>query len=173
MTAYQQAKIARKELQRLQRKAKDVIMYRKYQVIILHAKGYTRTKIAEIVGLNRKTVGTYINQYETNGVEGLTPKKPPGRPSLLTKEQEQQLYTTISQKTPEEVGFDGIKNWTAKIACFWALNEFNVKYSVNGMLDLFHRLNLSYTRPTYTLAKADPEKQRQFKENFEGIKKNC
>jgi len=40
------------------------------------------------------------------------------------------------------------------------------------MLDLFNRLNLSYTRPTYVLAKADAGKQEQFKETFEDIKKN-
>ena len=73
---------------------------------------------------------------------------------------------------PEEVGFDGIRNWTAKIACRWVLKEYGVQYAVNGMLDLFQRLVLSYTRPTYVLAKADPAKQEQFKEDFEVVKKN-
>jgi len=36
---------------------------------------------------------------------------------------------------------------------------------------MFHRLKLSYTRPTYVLAKADPEKQKQFREDFETVKK--
>jgi putative transposase len=39
------------------------------------------------------------------------------------------------------------------------------------MLQVFHRLNLSYTRPTYTLAKADKEKQEAFKQEFEDLKK--
>ena len=76
------------------------------------------------------------------------------------------------RKTPEDVGFDGIKNWTAKLACLWVLKEFGVQYKDNGMLDMFHRLKLSYTRPTYVLAKADPQKQQQFKEDFEAIKKS-
>jgi transposase len=69
------------------------------------------------------------------------------------------------------VGFDGIKNWTAKVACLWVQKEFGIPYKVNSMLVLFHRLNLSYTRPTYVLAKADPEKQEQFKKDFEVLKK--
>jgi putative transposase len=134
-------------------------------------KGYTNKKIAEIIDMSPHTVGIYVNQYNTFGADALVPKNPPGRPRFLTKEQEQQLYITISQKTPEEVGFDGVMNWTAKIACHWVYREFGVQYHVNGMLDMFHRLNLSYTRPTYVLAKADPNKQEQFKEDFEGVKK--
>ena len=35
------------------------------------------------------------------------------------------------------------------------------------------RLGLSHTRPSYTLANADPEKQREFREEiFPAIKKN-
>ena len=41
------------------------------------------------------------------------------------------------------------------------------------MLQVLYRLDLSYTRPTYTLAKADPEKQEAFKQDFEVLKKPC
>ena len=34
-----------------------------------------------------------------------------------------------------------------------------------------NRLNLSYTRPTYVLAKSDKEKQEKFKQDFEVLKK--
>ncbi len=40
------------------------------------------------------------------------------------------------------------------------------------MTIVLKRLGLSYTRPTYTLAKADPEKQKQFVQDFEECKKN-
>ncbi|WP_158023754.1 winged helix-turn-helix domain-containing protein [Dubosiella newyorkensis] len=35
-----------------------------------------------------------------------------------------------------------------------------------------NRNHLSWTCPSYVLAKADPEKQEQFKENFQDVKKN-
>jgi putative transposase len=159
-------------IEKLYHSTKNTVMQRKYMVLRLHMKGYTQKQIAEVVGIDRTTVSDYIVKYIARGAEGLIPKKSPGRPSFLTKEQEQRLYMTISKKTPEEVGFDGIKNWTAKIACMWVLKEFNVQYQVNGMLDLFYRLNLSHTRPTYVLAKADPKKQEEFKEAFENVKKN-
>jgi len=41
----------------------------------------------------------------------------------------------------------------------------------SGMLKLLHRLNLSYTRPPYVLAKADSQKQKAFALEFEVLKK--
>jgi putative transposase len=146
-------------------------MYRKFLAICLHMKGCTNLQIAELMNLNKNTVGIYINTYMSQGQEGLIPQKSPGRPPFLTREQEQELYETIREKTPDEVGFSGMMNWTAKIACAWVESEFGVRYAINGMLDLFHRLNLSYTRPTYVLAKADPGKQEQFRKDFGEVKK--
>jgi putative transposase len=136
-------------------------------------RGYKNRHIAEIVELDEHTVGVYIKVYREHGADALIPKKSPGPPKKLTNEQEKQLYDTISEKTPDDVGFSGMMNWTAKLACHWVEREFGVQYKINGMLDMFHRLDLSYTRPTYVLAKADPEKQAQFKEDFEALKKTA
>ena len=169
MKTYKQDEIL--SMRMLERTTKDTVMKRKYLAICLHMEGYTNKRIAKIIGVNVMTVGIYVNTYRSQGVEGLVPNKQPGRPKFLTEEQEQKLYETIREKTPNDIGFDGMMNWTAKIACGWVYQEFGVQYSVNGMLDLFHRLNLSYTRPTYVLAKANPEKQAQFLEDFETLKK--
>jgi len=169
MKAYGKEEIG--TIRKLLRTTKNTVMYRKYLVIRLHMEGITNKKIASMVDLDEHTVGIYIKTYKRLGIEGLIPKKSPGRPRFLTKEQEAQLYKTIKENTPEAVGFDGIKNWTAKIACLWVEKEFGVQYAINGMLDLFHRINLSYTRPTYVLAKADPEEQERFKNSFEEKKR--
>jgi len=81
------------------------------------------------------------------------------------------LYEVMTTKTPDEVGFGRRKNWNANIARKWVSDNFNVEYSSRGMLQVLHRLNLSYTRPTYTLAKADLQKQQAFKSEFEVLKK--
>ena len=161
-----------KAMVKLMREAKDKVMHRKYQVIFFHMKGHTNKEIAELTTLHEKTIGVYVNTYKTSGVEGLVPKKSSGRPSYLTKEQEQILYETVNTKTPDEVGVNMFKNWTARLICQWVQKEFGIKYSVNGMLDLLHRIKLSYTRPTYVLAKADPKKQEEFRNDFEAVKKN-
>ncbi len=155
----------------LMKATKSRVMYRKYLVIRLHMTGHSNLSIAEMTGLNKNTVWIYINAYNERGSEGLIPKKQTGRPKRLTDEQEKTLFETIKNKTPDEVGFSGIMNWTAKIAREWIRREFGVEYHINGVLEMFYRLNLSYTRPTYVLANADPQKQEQFRQDFEEGKK--
>ncbi len=104
-------------------------------------------------------------------MEGLILGKAKGRERKLTAEQESELYEVISEKLPKDVGLEPFCNWTAPLACKYVKNRFGVEFSERGMRDVFYRLKLSYTRPTYTLAKADPVKQEEFKERLEGIKK--
>ena len=75
--------------------------------------------------------------------------------------------------TPEEAGVGIFANWTAPLACRLVEERFQVKFSERGMRDLFYRTGLSYTRPAYTLNKADPEKQDAFRQQFEDLKKTA
>ena len=61
-------------------------------------------------------------------------------------------------------------NWTASLAVQWVKREFGVEYTNSGMTELMHRLNLSYAKPTYSLAKVDKKKQAEFCESFEVLK---
>ena len=50
-------------------------------------------------------------------------------------------------------------------------NKFNINMCHSAVYVAMDRLNLSYTRPTYVLAKSDKEKQEKFKLDFELLKK--
>lgn len=160
-----------RELKRVLKSTNSKRMHIRYNVILLHLRNYTNKHIASIMDLDAHTVARYINNYKLLGVEGLVMGKSSGCPRLLTQEQEKTLYDVIVTKTPDQVGFGKRKNWNANIARQWVSDQFNIEYSKRGMLDVLRRLGLSYTRPTYTLKKADPEKQELFKEEFEGLKK--
>jgi len=161
-----------KRLEKLSRKTKDANMRTRYDVIRLHLQNRTRTEIAEICAITYQTVKNYIVAYQELGIEGLEIGKSSGRKRKLSDEQEQQLYDCISTKLPKDVGFAPFVNWTASLACRWVEGEFGVKFSERGMRDVFYRLNLSHSRPTYVLKKADPEKQEAFKQDFETLKKS-
>lgn len=72
----------------------------------------------------------------------------------------------------EHVGFPNRKNWYINIAQQWIKDNLNVEYSHRGTAEVLYRLELSFTRPTYTLAKADPQKQEEFKQESELLKKS-
>lgn len=150
---------------------RDKSMHVRYMVIYHHLKGVANVDIASMFNVCAHTVGTYINKYKSNGLSALVPAPKSGAPKLLTKEQEAKLKEAIAYNTPDNAGFPNRKNWNAGLVIQWVENNFGIKYSRSGMLKVLHRLDLSFTKPTYTLAKADPKKQEEFKASFEGLKK--
>lgn len=150
---------------------RDKSMHIRYMVIYHHLKGEANVDIAKMFNVCAHTVGTYIRKYKTNGLSSLVPAPKSGAPKFLSKEQEESLKKIITLNTPDNVGFPNRKNWTVSLAMQWVNNNFSIKYSHSGMLKVLHRLGLSFTKPTYTLAKADPKKQEEFIASFEVLKK--
>ncbi|WP_235533323.1 IS630 family transposase, partial [Paenibacillus sp. Leaf72] len=154
------------------KQAKERRMYERYQAIYLHLKGTSMSVIADILNRNRMTVSSYIHTYENGGLAALQLKHSSGAPTRLTKEQQEQLIQTIAYSVPDEVGFTAKHNWTLELISAYVEREWGHRYSLRGISKVMERLGLSYTKPTYTLAAADPEKQRQFAETtFPDLKK--
>ena len=163
---------AMKEIQVAMKNHPDARMYKRYQTILMLLQGESYQKISAYTGVGLASLYNYSAAYREQGIAGLERGKPTGRPSKLTPEQEQILYETIVHKTPVEVGFPVEMNWTSPLIRQWMEREWNVSYSDRGTREVLYRLNLSFTKPTYTLEKADPIKQEVFKEEFEILKKN-
>jgi transposase len=156
------------------KQVKDRRMYERYQAIYLHLKGTSMTAIADILNRNRMTVSSYIHTYKNGGLTALQLEYSPGAPSRLTKEQRDQLKQTVAYSVPHEVGFTAKHNWTLELIAAYVERQWGHRYSLRGISKVMERLGLSYTKPTYTLAAADPEKQRQFAETtFPDLKKDC
>ncbi|WP_198518541.1 winged helix-turn-helix domain-containing protein, partial [Geobacillus sp. Manikaran-105] len=49
--------------------------------------------------------------------------------------------------------------------------QFGVSISREALRKLLHRKGLSWTRPTYTLAKGNPDEQKQLEKQMDLIKK--
>jgi len=159
-------------IKKVMKEAKDKRMYQRYRVIYLHLIGHTNRDIAKIEGFCEHTVGVYVSKYNENGIDGLVLKHSPGAPRLLSPDQEALLAEIITTKTPDQAGFPNRKNWYINIVQQWIKDNFNVEYSHRGTAEILYRLKLSFTRPTYILAKADPQKQEEFKQDFEVLKKS-
>ena len=161
------------ELQEAMGQTNDRRLYQRYQAVFLFFSGYKVKEITRIIGRSANTVRTYISTYTKEGIEGLQPGRSTGKPKKLTEEQERQLASVVADQLPSEVGFENRANWTLSIIAQYVKREWDISYSIKGMSIVMARLGLSYTRPTYTLAHADPEKQRKFnEETFPKLKKN-
>lgn len=160
------------QLQSAMRQTKDKRLFERYQAVFLHVEGKTNVEIAGILQRNRGTVGSYIKAYKNGGLTGLQMGISTGKPSYLSVEQRDELADIITTKTPADVGFAPYTNWTLALLVSLTKREWDVSYSLRGMSKLLHRMGFSNTRPTYTLAKADPEQQKTFKEEtFPDLKK--
>lgn len=150
----------------------DKRMYERYQTIYLYLQGYSKKDIAHMIGRSEKTVYNYVNAYKEKGVDGLRMGQSPGAPRKLTPEQEQELVQVVSTKLPVDVGFPAKHNWTLAIIASFIEKEWHQTYTLRGVSRLLHDLGLRYTKPTYTLAKADQEKQKEFiEQTFPAYKK--
>ncbi|KXT20530.1 transposase [Heyndrickxia coagulans] len=131
----------------------------------------TYMDIAKIIGRNRQTVMAYFHSYEEGGISGLQMKKTTGKPEKLSKEQQKQLADTIVNKTPAEVGFEAKYTWTLQLIADWIQQEFQQSFTPKGVSKMLHRLGFSYTKATYTLAKADPDEQGVQRSHFSSVEK--
>ena len=97
-------------------------------------------------------------------------KRTPGAKRKLNPEQEKMIFEVVTNKTLHQVGFEYRNKWTIELIRQWVIKQFNVTMCHRGMEEVLYRLNLSYTLPTYVMAKADKNKQEKFKNDFEELK---
>lgn len=161
------------EIEALMKKEKDRRMFERYQAIYLLLKGKNAKEVSEIIGRTERTVYKYLRAYREAGVAGLQMNYSTGAPERLTKEQQEQLKHTIVSSVPHEVGFLSKYSWTLHLIGEFIKREFDYSYSLRGISKMAHRLGLSYTKPTYTLAAADEAKQQVFTDvTFPDLKKD-
>jgi len=154
------------------RLTKDRRMYERLQTVRLRLMGKSVREIATVIGRSEKTIRLYIHTYETEGVSGLAMHFSPGRTPRLTKEQRDNLKQVIVKQVPADVGFTAKFNWTLQLIADYIERTYDCQYSLRGVSKLMEQMGMSYTKPTYTLAAADPAKQQQFvEETFPALKK--
>lgn len=160
------------EVEERLRTTKDRRMYERLQAVRLHIMGRPVKEISGILCRSEKTIRSYIHTYETEGLSSLHMRFSPGRSSRLTLEQRDELKQVIVNQVPADVGFTAKFNWTLQLIADYIERTYGHRYSIRGVSKLMEHMKMSFTKPTYTLAAADPIKQQQFvDETFPALKK--
>ncbi|MDE7242987.1 MAG: helix-turn-helix domain-containing protein [Oscillospiraceae bacterium] len=100
-------------LKKLSRKTHDERLRQRYDIIRLYLCKRTKPDIAAILDISLTQVYLILKLYKEGGVEGLVLKRPTGRQRKLTKKQETELRSIITEKLSKEVGLEPHCNWTA------------------------------------------------------------
>ncbi|ACV62679.1 Transposase and inactivated derivatives-like protein [Desulfofarcimen acetoxidans DSM 771] len=142
------------------------------QAVILVMKGRQAKQIAEYLDISKQTIRKYVAYFNEGGVKKLLHvSKKPGRPPRLTNEQKEEVKEVLKQP-PSEVGFSTHTTWNCKTLAAYIHDTYGVKYTSDGVWRMLLKMDFRYNRPTYVLAKADPEKQKAFQDELEELKKN-
>jgi transposase len=129
------------------------------KAVLLHDKGYSYTKIAEILLLDDETVRRHVNDYIIK--KKLAPKNG-GSVSRMSLKQSELLKAHLREKTYLYV----------KEICAYVQSEFSLKYTHSGMTKWLKTNGFRYKKPHGIPAKADKAKQEAFIEYYKKLKRN-
>lgn len=147
-------------------------MAKRIAVIRLIMQGYLGIQVAELLNLHRETVSIYVQKFNQGAMDALLERRyAPGRKPYLSPEEERELKKMLEESTPADEGYGIETGWNTRIIQHVLEEKFSVTMSRGGIGDMLHRWGFRYTRPTYTLKRANPQKQKEFQQGMELIKK--
>ena len=135
-------------------------------------QGYTKTEVANILGVAESSVYEWQSKYRAGGLAALSTKITSGRRRGLADKQLLQLYKWICGN-PRQVQFDfGL--WTRKIVRDLIAREFGISYTSQNVGKILKMLGFSPQRPAWQALERDPERRREWmEETFPAIKKRA
>ena len=112
--------------------------------VVLAMEGHTAPEIARMVGRGRRTVQEWIRRFNEEGIEGLNNRPLPGQPTKLKRTDEAAFRARIDAGPTDA---DVVCTLRGEDMRRILEEEFDAKYSLNGVYDLLHRLGYSRLRP--------------------------
>ncbi|KJE27320.1 helix-turn-helix domain protein [Geobacillus kaustophilus] len=159
-------------LRKQERKIKNALLRQRVMAVRLVMEGYLGKEAASMVNVCQQTVSHYVPLFNEGGLELLLHRDfAPGREPFLTEEQQEEIKQLVLTATPAELGWDAASAWNTKLLQSYVEKHFGVCLSREALRKLLHRQGLSWTRPAYTLAKGNPDEQKQFEKQMDLIKK--
>jgi transposase len=160
MNVHEHAAGDREQLRRLVRDAADAAQRDRYRATALAIDGRPTDEIVEMLERSRAFVQRWVYAYRDGGLPAIAIKKPPGKKAKLTDEQREKLRTRLLAGPTEK---DDVCEFRGRDIQHLLENEFGVKYSLNGVYNVLHRMGFSWLAPRPRHHRADPEAQEAFK----------
>ncbi|MGH0945617.1 helix-turn-helix domain-containing protein [Bacillus mycoides] len=159
------------DLLQKERKIKNSFFKQRLMSIRLVMEGHSATSAAQIIGIYRQSVSTYVQTFNSDRIEGLLERRyPPGRTPYLSPSEEAEIRNILIESTPNQEGIGTETHWDTRVLQYLLEERYHVSMSRGGICDMLHRWGFTYTRPTYRLKKADPLKQQKFLRELNSIK---
>jgi len=132
------------------------------KTILLLDSGWSYEKIAGALFLDDSTIRRYEKNYMSGNIEGLLTDNYKGGFSLLTSIQEEALKKHLSENI----------YLSCKEIMSYVEQEYNIIYSIGGVLHLLKRLGFVYKKPKQVPSKADSKAQEDFVQEYMDLIEN-
>ena len=144
-------------LKKCHRKERDKRICDRIKAVLLYDKGYSYTKVAEILLLDDETIRRHVKTYFSRNK--LKPENG-GSEGYLNEAETIALKAHLFEKTYLYV----------KDICVYVEKNFKKSYSISGMTKWLCKHNFRYKKPHGVPAKAEQAKQEAFIEHYETLK---
>jgi len=157
-------------LQLLIRQATNAKQRDRLRAVDLAIAGQPTLAIMRMLGRSRGFVQRWCYVYRDRGLEAVVARSPPGRPTRLATEHHEAFKRRLLAGPTEA---DGVCTLRGRDCIAILEAEFGVQYSLSGVYELLHRLNLAVLVPRPQHRHNDPEAMRQWTERAPFLSAMC
>ena len=147
------------DLRKKHRSERDKKVADRIKAVLLRNEGWSNEKIAEALLIDDETIRRHIKEYRAEKKLNL---ESGGSESKLNESQTTELKKHLEENTYTK----------AASICHYVEKIYGIKYTLSGITTWLKNNGFSYKKPKGTPAKADPEKQEEFKKYYYDLKKS-
>jgi transposase len=147
------------ELQVLFRQERDVRVAKRIWIAWQARRGSTEPEITAAIGLSRRTVQTWVQRYNEEGLAGLQDRAGRGRDPILSEAQRKVVVQRM-EAGPQEGDVCSLRGLDFQK---YIEAQFNKRMSLSAVYDLLHDLGYEWLVPRSKHRKSDPEAIAAFK----------
>jgi putative transposase len=145
-------------------------VYRNAMIILQSAEGRSKSTLSRTLGCSVSTIDRVCRAYRRQGLAGLFPVKPPGRPSRATSSYRAALVEA-TQTPPRSLGY-GFSTWNVPRLAAYLKKHTGIGFSVDQLRRLLHQEGFSVQRPKHTMkGKRNEADFERAKTELEALKK--
>ena len=143
------------------RRNKDARYDHRLHAVLLVARGNSCKQVAEDLGDSLRTVQSWVNAFNKDGLAGLMEGEHSGRPARLTDEQIDTISAAL-RRTPSDLGLPG-SIWDGKTLSAFIQKNFQLTVGVRQCQRLFGELDFRYRKPRPMILGSSAEAKEEFK----------
>jgi len=160
----------RRALERLRRDDNRAAVFRNTTIVLQSAEGRSKATLSQALACSVSTIDRVRRAYLRQGLAGLLPVKPPGRPSRATPEFTAAMAEAV-QAAPQALGY-GFTTWSVARLAAHLKKVTGIGFSDDQLRRLLHQEEFSVQRPKHTMkGKRDEAEFERAKRELEALKK--